>query len=67
MLRATAILVLALVCQNAGAHLLDEHQDLSTQLAHQVVGGHHLPITILSLLFGVLTLYLLRLSRNKNK
>ncbi|MDH3273186.1 MAG: hypothetical protein OEM99_01460 [Gammaproteobacteria bacterium] len=41
----------------AAAHTLDDKDGLVTQLYHQVLGSHHLPLTMLLIVGGVVLLW----------
>ena len=51
MKRTLTTLLLAGIAPVAGAHTLDG--GLFTALAHEVFGGHHLPLTLLLVVIGV--------------
>jgi hypothetical protein len=40
----------------AAAHTLDDKDGLVTQLYHQVLGSHHLPLTMLLIVGGIVLL-----------
>lgn len=48
------ILSIALAAQPAYAHVLDSQDDLPDRLVHQLVGVHHLPVTLLLVVLGVI-------------
>ena len=41
----------------AAAHTLDDKDGLVTQLYHQVLGSHHLPLTMLLIVGGIVLLW----------
>jgi len=47
----------------ASAHTLADEEGLLTQLQHELLGGHHLPLTILLIVVGVLAYRSLRARR----
>jgi hypothetical protein len=48
----------------AGAHTLDAGAGMASQLWHELLGGHHLPLTLLLVVVGVLAYRGLRARRN---
>jgi hypothetical protein len=64
MLRKTILVLLALVGGAAHADVLDHHHGLATQLAHQVFGAHHIPLTLL-IVVGVISIWGWRAARKK--
>lgn len=51
----TLILILG-ISGIAAAHTLDDKDGLLTQLYHQVLGSHHLPLTLLLIVGGIVLL-----------
>jgi len=53
------LLTLILIAGSSGialAHTLDDKDGLVTQLYHQVLGSHHLPLTMLLIVGGIVLL-----------
>lgn len=65
MLRKSIVVMLALAGGAAYADVLDHHNGLAAQLAHQVFGAHHVPFTLLLIAVGVFSILGWRAARKK--
>ncbi len=65
MLRNTILILLAFVSGAAHADVLDHHHSLAAQLAHQIIGAHHIPFTLLLIVVGVISIWGWRAARKK--
>ncbi len=65
MLRKTILILLAFVGGAAHADVLDHDHGLAVQLAHQIFGAHHIPFTLLLVVFGVISIWRWRAARKK--
>ena len=52
----SSLIVLIGTANVAGAHSLDRAYSLVDQLTHQVLGSHHLPMTVFLIVVGLLVL-----------
>ena len=57
------IALLTVFAGSASAHTLDAGEGLASQLWHELLGGHHLPLTLLLVAVGVLAYRGLRARR----
>ena len=57
MLRKTILVLLAFVGEVAHADVLDHHHSSAAQLAHQIFGAHHIPLTLLLVVVGVISIW----------
>lgn len=65
MLRNTIFLLLAFAAGVAQADVLDHGAGVFTQLAHQLFSPHHLPLVLLLVAFGVLSMRWWRAAKKK--
>ena len=65
MLRKTILVLFAFVGGVAHADVLDHHHSLAAQLAHQIFGAHHIPLTLLLIVVGVISIWGWRAARKK--
>lgn len=63
----SSLLTISATMQVAGAHTLDEEHSLAEQVGHQLLGSHHLPMTIMMIAatLGVFYLAYQRLTARK--
>ena len=52
MSRTTIALLLTAASGAVQAHVLDHQDSLVMQLVHQVLGAHHLPVTLIAIIAG---------------
>ena len=57
------IALLTVFAASASAHTLDAGEGLASQLWHELLGGHHLPLTLLVVAIGVVAYRGLRARR----
>ena len=65
MLRKTIFVLLAFVGGSVHADVLDHHNSLAAQLAHQILGAHHIPLTLMLIVVGVISIWGWRAARKR--
>jgi hypothetical protein len=65
MLRNTIVLLFAFAAGVAQADVLDHDAGVFAQLAHQLFSPHHLPLVLLLIAVGVLSIRWLRAAKKK--
>lgn len=54
----SSLFLIIATMEGAGAHTLDGNHNLAEQLGHQLLGTHHLPVTLLLIVAGITALWM---------
>lgn len=54
----SSLFIIIATMEVAGAHTLDGDHNLAEQLGHQLLGTHHLPVTLILIVAGLTALWM---------